>query len=55
MIKPTVNYAVHCAREYAKQFNTNAFAIHHLSTTLEIPYSAAKELFYNFEEKPLES
>lgn len=50
-IPVTTDYAVQCAREYATQFNTNSFAIHHLANALEVDYSKAKELFYHYDVK----
>ncbi len=44
-----IDKAVIDAREYSGMFNTNAFAILHLSTVLEVPYQAAKELFYHYD------
>ena len=41
-----IDHAIQCARSYAKLFSTNIFAIHHLSTTLEISYQEAEKLFY---------
>lgn len=42
----TTQHAIEYAMEYAKMFSTNAFAIHHLMTTLEVSWTEAKELFY---------
>ncbi len=44
-----IDKAVTDAREYSGMFNTNAFAILHLSELLDIPYQEAKELFYHYD------
>ena len=48
IILPTMDTAVRNAREHAKHFNTNAFSIKHLASTLDIKYQDAQRLFYHY-------